>query len=120
MATWNELLRQARAGTGLSRQALAELAGLSEGTIYSYEAGRRPPQRQTVLRLTWGMNLDGSTTNAILEAAGLAPERSPWRVSANLRIYLEHIERRIQRRNRRQRVASRAATRTRPRGRGGR
>lgn len=82
MPTWNELLRQARGNTGLSRRALAERAGVSGETIYSYEQGRRGPQRETVLQLTRTLNLDGGSTNAILEAAGLDPEPSTWVVKA--------------------------------------
>ncbi len=85
MAVWNELLRQARGGTGLSRQKLSRLAGVSQDTVYSYEAGRRTPHRDTLLRLTRALKLDGATTNAILEAAGLELEPSPWVIGAILR-----------------------------------
>jgi transcriptional regulator with XRE-family HTH domain len=82
METWNELLREAREATRLSRKALAELAGVSADTIFSYERGRRYPRRDTVLRLTRTMKLDAAKTNAILEAAGLEPEPSEWVVKA--------------------------------------
>ena len=51
-APWNELLRQAREATGLSRRALHELSEVSEDTIFSYESGRRRPRRETLLQLT--------------------------------------------------------------------
>lgn len=78
MASWNDLLRQAREGTGLSRRALAAAAGVSEGIIESYEYARRSPRRETLLKLTQAMKLDGATTNTILTEAGLEPAPSPW------------------------------------------
>lgn len=78
MAGWNELLRQAREATGLSRRGLADRARVSEDTIFSYEAGRRRPRRETLLRLMRAMKLDGGATNAILEGARLDAERSAW------------------------------------------
>ena len=85
MATWNELLRKARDGTGLSRRAVAELSGLSEETIFSYEATRRNPRRERLLQLTRALKLDGAATNAILTDAALEPEPSPWLRDAALR-----------------------------------
>lgn len=85
MPAWNELLRKEREASGLSRRALAELSGVSEDTIASYEYGRRAPRRDTILKLTRAMNLDGAATNAILEDAGLDLEISPWLRRAALR-----------------------------------
>lgn len=78
MASWSELLRQARLGTGFGRRALASLSGVSEETIFSYEHGRRSPSREKLLDLTRSMKLDGAATNAILEGAGLEPLPSVW------------------------------------------
>lgn len=75
---WNELLRQARAAARLSRRKLAALSGVSEETIYSYEAGRRHPKHETLLTLTRALKLDGAGTNAILQDAGFEPEPSAW------------------------------------------
>jgi transcriptional regulator with XRE-family HTH domain len=75
---WNELLRQAREGTKLTRQELAKRAGVSADIIYSYETARRAPKRDTIVRLARAMQLDGATTNAILTDAGLEPAPSPW------------------------------------------
>jgi transcriptional regulator with XRE-family HTH domain len=76
---WNELLRGAREGCGLTRSELAARAeAVTEATIYSYETGRRHPSRESLLALTRGMELDGATTNLILVAAGMEPEPSDW------------------------------------------
>lgn len=58
---------------------------MSEHTFFSYEAGRRAPQRETLQRLMRAMQLDGATSNGILGAAGFAPEWPPWLVSADVR-----------------------------------
>ena len=78
MATWYELVHQARRGTKLSRQALAELSGVSPETVYSYEHNRRSPSRENLIRLAEAMKLDSAATNQILEAAGLDPIPSAW------------------------------------------
>lgn len=78
-ASWRDLLRLAREGTALSRRQLAEAAGdVSEETVRSYETGRRRPVRETLVRLTRAMELDGVTANALLTAAGFEAEPSEW------------------------------------------
>ncbi len=78
MAEWNDLLRQARQTERLSRRVLSEQTGVSEDTIYSYESGRRQPQRDTLRTLLTALKLDGAAVNAILDAAGFELEPSPW------------------------------------------
>lgn len=78
MPTWNKLLRQAREGTHLTRKALAECSDTPEQTIFSHEVGRRGARRETILQLTRAHKLDGAMTNAILTAASVDPEPSPY------------------------------------------
>ena len=73
---WSQLLRIEREKSGLSRAALARAVRISEQALYSYEAGRRKPSRQAMLRLARGLLLDGATTNLLLREAGLALEPS--------------------------------------------
>lgn len=78
MADWNDLLKQARLATRVSRPALAALSGVSQDTVFSYETGRRHPTRETLLLLTQALRLDGAAANALLTAAGFAPELANW------------------------------------------
>ena len=63
----------AREKTGFHQAELAAAVGVAEETVFSYEAGRRRPRREVVLRMARAMHLDGATTNLILTEAGLAP-----------------------------------------------
>jgi transcriptional regulator with XRE-family HTH domain len=76
MAALHELLRQARTSHGLSQQALAARARLSEESVFSYEAGRRVPTRSTLVRLLRATGLAAERRNDILVAAGFDPEPS--------------------------------------------
>ncbi|MBI2761144.1 MAG: helix-turn-helix domain-containing protein [Chloroflexi bacterium] len=78
MARWTDLLRTAREAANLSRRELADLTGVSEQTIYSFESGRRHPKHETLLMLTRALKLDGAGTNDILTDAGFEPEPSAW------------------------------------------
>lgn len=76
--SWNELLRSAREGSGLTRHELERLSGVSENTLDKYEHARRRPARGTLLRLARAMQLDTAATNAMLTRAGFEPEPSDW------------------------------------------
>lgn len=73
---WNELLQIAREKCGFTQAALAHAVGISPETVYSYEGGRRTPPRETIIRMTRAMELDGSTTNLIVTGAGREPVAS--------------------------------------------
>ena len=73
---WSQFLRFERKKSRLTRAGLALATQISEQALYSYEAGRRKPSRQTMLRLARGLLLDGATTNLLLHEAGLAPVAS--------------------------------------------
>ncbi|HVC29710.1 MAG TPA: helix-turn-helix transcriptional regulator, partial [Steroidobacteraceae bacterium] len=73
---WNELLQIAREKCGFTQAALAHAVGISPETVYSYEDGRRTPPRETIIRMTRAMELDGSTTNLIVTGAGREPVAS--------------------------------------------
>jgi transcriptional regulator with XRE-family HTH domain len=74
MPTWNEQLRAARKGLGMSRQALADLSGQSYESLRSYELGRRRPTREHLAHLLKSMKLDQPARNLVLVSAGFAPE----------------------------------------------
>src|SRR4051812_33932561 len=78
-------IRRARAESGLSLRALAERAGTSHATIAAYEAGRKTPNADTLVRLVRaaGFDLtldltrrpadgDGSRGRELIEALELA------------------------------------------------
>lgn len=76
MATWNELLRQARKQRKLSQQALASQAQVSRDTLSNYENykyGTARPTRDTLLKLTSALRLDRAAANEILAGAGFDP-----------------------------------------------
>lgn len=75
---WYDRLRQERERRAYSRADLAGLANVSDETIFSYENRRRRPNRGTLLKLTRALELDTEHTNAILVAAGMEAEPSPW------------------------------------------
>jgi transcriptional regulator with XRE-family HTH domain len=67
---FGELLRQARAGAGLSQIELARASGVSAGHIAALETGARGhrPSRDTVIAIT---NAVGAELAPMLEAVGL-------------------------------------------------
>lgn len=69
-------MTHARRQLGLSRAALAELAGVSAGTIHSYEDGDRHPKRITLEKLLQALRLERVQANAIRDGAGFAAVRS--------------------------------------------
>lgn len=78
MAPFDRLLRDGRVSTGLTQTQVAQRAGVAFNTLQSYETGRRQPNRDTILRLAWAMDLDTVTLNAMLDARGLPPEPSDY------------------------------------------
>jgi len=76
LPSWRKLLREAREACGLSRHALHERTGISEETLYSYEAGRRRPRESNLLEIARVLDLDGATANLILTGAGFAARPS--------------------------------------------
>lgn len=73
-----ELLREARRGSGLTQRALARRSGISAHTITSLETDRRRPTRELANRLIDALQLDGVTTNELLQGLGFEPEPSDW------------------------------------------
>ncbi len=52
MATFGDVLRQARLSAGLTQPQLAKHAGLSRAAVWRLEAGRsRPPNQETLAQL---------------------------------------------------------------------
>jgi len=77
MATWNEELRRLRRGRNRSAAELSSACGLSQGSIRSYELGRRHPTREHLSRLLDCLEADAPTRIAILAGAGFSatPDR---------------------------------------------
>jgi transcriptional regulator with XRE-family HTH domain len=69
-------LESGRQRTGLSRKKVAEFAGISPGSLYTYENGTRKPRRDVLVRLSTVMAMDGLTRNRMLTALGYEPEPS--------------------------------------------
>ncbi|MEO8457117.1 MAG: helix-turn-helix domain-containing protein [Chloroflexota bacterium] len=72
--TWGDDLRAVRQIVGLSREALARLAGVSAATVKSYEDGSRNPSRQMLVALLDAMRVERHARNTILIGAGFAPD----------------------------------------------
>ncbi|HEY1297130.1 MAG TPA: helix-turn-helix domain-containing protein, partial [Chloroflexota bacterium] len=68
-----ELLRRHRLAAGLTQEALAERAGLSEHGVQRLETGASRPQRETILRLVQALRLPRGEAAALQEAAPSAP-----------------------------------------------
>jgi non-specific serine/threonine protein kinase len=73
--TFGELLRQHRLAAGLTQEALAEQAGLSEQGIQKLERGVTHPYRDTLQRLLGALQLSVDD-QAQLRTAALAPPRT--------------------------------------------
>lgn len=59
MSTWaGNLIKLAREETGLSQRALARRAKTSQAAISAYEAGRRSPTLETLVRIVRAAGLD--------------------------------------------------------------
>ena len=71
---FGEELREARNKSGLTQQQLAARAGLSVGTIQSYEQGRRVPGQQELGKLRLGLNLSSESWSRVRSSLGLEPE----------------------------------------------
>jgi non-specific serine/threonine protein kinase len=74
--TFGDLLRQHRLAAGLTQQALAEQAGLSEHGIQKLERGVTHPYRDTLQRLLGALKLSVDDQTQLRTAAG-APPRAP-------------------------------------------
>src|SRR5437773_1301085 len=79
--TFGDLLRQYRLAAGLTQEALAERAGLSEHGIQKLERGVTRPYRDTVDRLLGALELSAAEKADLRNAAGAAP-RTPRVVAA--------------------------------------
>ena len=56
MNTFGKNLKAVRERCGLTRQELAEAAGVNSTSVYRYETGRREPRFQEALRLAEALN----------------------------------------------------------------
>src|SRR4029453_4661637 len=74
--TFGDLLRQHRLAAGLTQEALAERAGLSEHGVQKLERGVHRPYRATVERLLVGLGLSVDDKVHLRAAAGGAPRRT--------------------------------------------
>ncbi|MGD9889794.1 MAG: helix-turn-helix domain-containing protein [Dehalococcoidia bacterium] len=75
MATWSDLLKQARRRQGITQVELARRSRVSKDIIASYEQGRREPTSETLGAILGAMNLRRDEADAILTDAGL--DRTP-------------------------------------------
>jgi transcriptional regulator with XRE-family HTH domain len=71
-AATGKLLRTARESAGLSQRALAELSGVSQPTLWQWEAGR-DIRVSTVLRVAEGLGVEPAV---LLPGAGALPPSS--------------------------------------------
>lgn len=55
--TFGEALRREREAKGLTREGLAELSGVTFGSIHGYEFGRRAPSFTNVVKLAAALGL---------------------------------------------------------------
>ncbi|MCL4546084.1 MAG: helix-turn-helix domain-containing protein [Chloroflexi bacterium] len=70
-----DLLHTFRERAGLSQNALARAVDINPGTINRLETGERAPTgREQVLQLAAGIGLGPVDTNALVTAAGFAPQ----------------------------------------------
>ncbi|MFN8618260.1 MAG: helix-turn-helix domain-containing protein [Dehalococcoidia bacterium] len=74
MDEWNAMLLDARKSIGLSRPAVAALAGVSAQTVKAYELGLRRPSRQLLVGILDVLAVDRMVRNQILLSAGFAPD----------------------------------------------
>ncbi len=74
-----QILRQERERIGLSMNAVAERAGLSQQMVSYVERGMRNPTLETLLRIAAAMEIDLAEilTQAITETQKVAPKRKP-------------------------------------------
>jgi transcriptional regulator with XRE-family HTH domain len=72
--SWGDDLRACREAVGLSRESLAQLAGLSGATVKAYEDGSRNPSRELLIALLDALKLERHMRNTILVGAGFAPD----------------------------------------------
>src|SRR5215469_1010764 len=71
--TFGEMLRQHRLAAGLTQEALAERAGLSEHGIQKLERGVTHPYRDTLQRLLYALKLSVEDQAQLRAAAGATP-----------------------------------------------
>ena len=71
---WCRLLAKARESVGLSQERLAELSGVSLGSVKAYEQGRRHSSRTQLVAMLDVMRVSRATRNGVLVAAGYAAE----------------------------------------------
>ena len=90
MTTWaGNLIKIARAETGLSQREVAKRAGTSQATLSAYETGRKSPTLETLARVVRAAGMDLRITLAPLDnhddwlaayEASLPPEQvAHWR-----------------------------------------
>lgn len=77
MANFGELLTEYMTRTGISDSELARHLGVSRQTIFRWKEGltARPRERQDVLKCAERLRLNASERDALLLAAGFAPEQ---------------------------------------------
>jgi len=71
---WNDALHAFRKRLGLSQAEFGARIGLSADGVYSLEKARRRPRRETIMTIVRSLQMDGPTTNFILEDLSMSPE----------------------------------------------
>lgn len=71
---WNELLAEVREKLHVSQLRLAELSGVSLGSVKAYEQGRRHASRDHLQAMLSALRVSYATRNAVLVAAGYAAD----------------------------------------------
>lgn len=96
MAAWHDVFRSARERSGLSQEALAQRAGLSEETISSWERGKRRPSQRSLARALDAVAPSGAVRDEILRLAGFEADPPPrLRRLQDLRVGPTYLNREI-------------------------
>jgi len=89
---WRKMLVRARKRLGVSRERLAQLAGISASTIRGYEIGRRHPKQESLEAILDALKLERTESNPIREGAGFAAVRSLYDDRADYYFTLDELQ----------------------------
>ena len=93
---WRQMLVRARKRLGVSREALAQLAGVSSSTIRGYEIGRRHPKQESLEAILHALKLERTESNPIREGAGFAPVRSLYDDRADYYFSVDELQHEVE------------------------